>query len=308
MRLLRSVTAVIAAVFLAAACSASPPGASTSARPSSSAGASGGSQPSVFPVIVSSEFGVGPNRGVFAFLDETNRPLADPERTASVGFTGPGGETIQPIELDFVWAIEDERGVYVGEVDFPVAGAWTARFETAAPGGETERMEFGFDVKEDTAVLRPGEAAPSVDTPTADDVDGELGRLSTDANPVPSFYETSVADALAAGEPFVLAFATPKFCATAQCGPTLDRLKPIAEANPEVTFINVEPYQLEVVEGQLQPVLDANGQLQAVDAVREFGLLSEPYLFVVDGSGTITASFEAIFAEEEIEAALADLG
>ena len=37
----------------------------------------------------------------------------------------------------------------------------------------------------------------------------------------------------------------PKFCTSQQCGPTLDQFKPIAAANPDVTFINVEPYQLE---------------------------------------------------------------
>ena len=50
---------------------------------------------------------------------------------------------------------------------------------------------------------------------------------------------------LAAHEPFVLVFATPKFCKTAQCGPTLDRIKPFAARYPTVTFINVEPYKLE---------------------------------------------------------------
>ena len=63
--------------------------------------------------------------------------------------------------------------------------------------------------------------------------------------PDPAFYQTSVADALAAHKPFILVFATPKFCTSQQCGPTLDQFKPIAAANPGVTFINVEPYQLE---------------------------------------------------------------
>jgi hypothetical protein len=306
MRLLRSLAAIAAVVLVAAACGGANPSSGTPGASPSSSGAGG---PSVLPVPVSSELGVGVNRMVFGFIDAaTNRPVGDPGRTVSAEFTGPGGETIEPIELDFVWAIEDERGVYVGEVDFPTAGEWTALFETAAASSAPERLRFTFDVREDTSVLRPGEAAPSVDTPTADDVGGDLARLSTDTEPVPAFYETSVADALAAGEPFVLAFATPKFCATAQCGPTLDRLKPIAEAHPEITFINVEPYELEFADGQLQPVTEGDpAQLKAVPAVREFGLLSEPYIFVVDGSGTITASFEAIFAEEEIEAALAAL-
>ena len=85
-----------------------------------------------------------------------------------------------------------------------------------------------------------------------------MTKISTDTNPDPAFYKTSVADAIAEKKPFILVFATPKFCKSAQCGPTLDQLKPIAAANPGVTFINVEPYELKLVDGQLQPVLDAN--------------------------------------------------
>ena len=50
---------------------------------------------------------------------------------------------------------------------------------------------------------------------------------------------------------------------------------------PSVTFINVEPYQLQTVDGQLQPVLDANGQLQATDVDRRVG----PLLRAVDLRG-----------------------
>ena len=91
----------------------------------------------------------------------------------------------------------------------------------------------------------------SADRPRLEDADARptsaatSRSISTDAKPDPAFYQTSVADALAAHKPFLLVFATPKFCASAQCGPTLEQIKPIAAAHPEVTFINVEPYQLE---------------------------------------------------------------
>ena len=130
--------------------------------------------------------------------------------------------------------------------------------------------------------IKIGAKAPASKTPTAADVGGDLTKISTDTNPDPAFYKTSVADALAAHKPFMLVFATPKFCTSKQCGPTLDQFKPIAEANPDVTFINVEPYQLKVVDGALQPVLDANDQLQATDITNEWGLLSEPWIFAVD--------------------------
>ena len=106
-----------------------------------------------------------------------------------------------------------------------------------------------------STVVAIGDPAPSVDTPTLADVGGDVSKISTDDQPVDAFYETSIADALTAKKPFVVVFATPAFCKTAQCGPTLDRVKPIAAAHPGVTFINVEPYQLQLVDGQLQPVL-----------------------------------------------------
>ncbi len=37
-----------------------------------------------------------------------------------------------------------------------------------------------------------------------------------------------------------------------------------------MAFINVEPYKLQFTEGRLQPVLDANNQLQPVDAVNQW--------------------------------------
>ena len=49
----------------------------------------------------------------------------------------------------------------------------------------------------------------------------------------------------------MLVFATPKFCTSAQCGPTLDKIKPFAAQYPGVTFINVEPYKLKLVDGVL---------------------------------------------------------
>jgi hypothetical protein len=195
-------------------------------------------------------------------------------------------------------------GVYVTHADFPVAGAWTAVFSTAAAGSPEESIPFSFDVLADTSVVRVGEKAPSVVTPTLGDVGGSANRISTDASPQPSFYETSVAEALAAHEPFVLVFATPKFCQTATCGPTLDKVKAVAAAHPGVTFINVEPYKLTVVDGQLQPDLSDTGQLQTVPATDAYGLLSEPYVFVVGGDGVVKASFELIFTPEEIDAAL----
>jgi hypothetical protein len=295
---------VVLVVLVACGQTAAP---TSSAAPVAS-GASGRPQPSVLPAFVSSELAVGPNRFLFSFVDPiTNVHVGSPDRTASVAFTGPAGQVIAATPGTFVWAIAGVSGVYVAPVDFPAAGDWLADFTTAAPGKPEERIGFQFQVLGKKHVIVPGDKAPSVDTPTLLSVGGDVAKISTDPKPDKKFYETSISGALAAHKPFVLIFATPKFCQTSTCGPTLDKLKPVAASHPGVTFINVEPYKLADDHGQLQPVLDAGGNLQTVPASDAYGLLSEPYVFIVGGDGIVKAGYELIFTPDEIDKELAGL-
>jgi hypothetical protein len=115
-----------------------------------------------------------------------------------------------------------------------------------------------------------------------------------------------VKEALADRQPFVLVFATPAFCRTRTCGPALDIVKTAArKVGSKVAFIHVEPYQLQVVDGALQPVFDEQGQLQVVPSVNEWGLRTEPYVFVVDANGHVAAKFEGVAGEDELLDAIA---
>jgi hypothetical protein len=297
------VAALVAALTIAvAACSsaASPTPIPDASFPT----ASGSGDPGILPIPVTSFFRVGENRVIFGLLDSTGqKAIATPDRTLSIGYHGPTGEAIAPAPQSFIWAVEGVNGVYVGHATFPAAGDWTADFTTAAPGAPDLALTFSFKVLDRSPVVSVGDAAPSVKTPTLADVGGDVAKISSDATPVKRFYEASEADALAAKKPFVLIFATPKFCQTATCGPTLDRLKPVAAAHPELTFINVEPYKLEYTNGALQPVL-TGADLTPVDATTAFKLTTEPYVFVVGAAGKVSATFELVFSPDEIEAAI----
>lgn len=302
---------LIAAALVLAACttgSAATPAAS-GATSGSSPDAAASSDPgaaSVLPVIITSEQVVGENRILFSFVDPTSlRPVATPDRTALVRFWPDAKGEAEAVSGAgrFLWAIPDVTGVYVTTVDFAEAGPWTAEFTTAVPGEPDEVVRFGFDVKETGFAKRPGDQAPSVVTPTLADVGGDAHRISTDTAPDARFYETSVDEALAQGEPFVLVFATPLLCTSSMCGPLLEQTKAVAATHPDVTVINVEPYQLAWTDGRLQPVLDADGQLQPVEAVEAYGILSEPWIYVVEGDGTIATYFEGVVAEDELAAA-----
>ncbi|HXG25312.1 MAG TPA: hypothetical protein VNL94_00450 [Candidatus Binatia bacterium] len=264
--------------------------------------------PTLFPVLIANtgELTCGRNRVLFTLVDKDNRPVGAPDRTASISVYNLGRDAETPIATadgEFVWAIEGERGIYVAYVDLPEAGLYGAEIVTAQGSAQPERIRLTFQVQASSPLIKVGQPAPASTNPTLDDVGGDVARISTDTNPEPKLYETTPAAALEANEPFLLAFATPKFCQTAQCGPTLDRLKPFVSRYPTVRFINVEPYELEFENGSLQVVLD-NQQLVPVEAVGQWGLSSEPWIFVVDREGIVRGSFGLIFSDEELTAAL----
>jgi len=264
--------------------------------------------PTIFPLLIGPTIATcGQNRVLFTFLDPDGRPVGAPDRTARVAFFDLGRDSKSPfatVDATFIWAIENDRGIYATNVAFPEAGTYGAEFTTAAAGGAPLTLRLNFEVQPSTPVVRVGDAAPSTKTPTLADVGGDVAKISTDASPDPALYKTSVDQALAAHQPFVLIFATPKFCASAQCGPTLDRIKPFVARYPTVTFINVEPYRLKLVDGVLQADTDAQGQLQTTQPADDWHLLSEPNVYVVDGNGIVTANFELIFSDAELTAAL----
>ena len=102
----------------------------------------------------------------------------------------------------------------------------------------------------------------------------------------------------------MLVFATPAFCTSKVCGPTLDSMKAVAKSKPGITFINVEPYKMTFTNGRLQPVLDANQYLQATDVTNAWGLQTEPWIFLVDKDGIIRGSWSTIVDAADLTAAI----
>ena len=259
----------------------------------------------IIPVLASSEKVVGKSRLVFSLIDQTNQPVASPDIHLQMAFFDLCASATTPTETmtpTFAWGIVGQRGFYIATPTFTAAGTWgVAISATDATGKQTTaRMQFSVDASGSTPAI--GDAAPSVRTPTLADVGGDVTKISSDPKPDPSFYAESVDQALAAREPFVLAFATPAFCKSAECGPTLDTVKAVVKANP-IRAINVEPYQLTWTNGRLQPVL-ANGDFVTVEATNVYGIPTEPWIFVIGASGKIVASFEAVVAPDELAAAI----
>jgi hypothetical protein len=316
-----AVAAAIAALILAACVGADPGGPATSPAPPATGAAADGCDTTnlpgwprpgqvttsgIIPVLASSERLVGESRLLFALVDDENRPIANEDLQVEIGFFDLCADPATPTEVlapTFAWGITGLTGFYAVTPTFDRPGTWGAAVAVVDPAtGEATGAKLQFTVAEDGTTPRVGEPAPAVRTPTLADVGGDVRRISTDPQPEPSFYEMSLDEALAAGEPFLLGFVTPAFCTSAQCGPTIDVVKGAVEQAP-IRVVAVEPYELLYEDGRLKPVY-RDGSFVPVEAAEVYGIPTEPWMFVVDASGTITSSFEAVVGEQELADAI----
>ena len=240
-------------------------------------------------VVAASDLGVGQDRFAFALLDRHGAPIADAD--ASVTFYHLDGEVARPVAeaaaTYYPGAIEG-AGLYVVNTEFDRPGPWGAQIQAALPDGspvQTQRIRF--EVSEDPAAPAVGERVPETKNPTLDDA--SLEEITSDPDPDSAFYSMTVDEAVASGQPTVVVFATPAYCASRICGPVLDEVKSVAaDWSDAVNFIHIEVYEtFEPLE--LSPLMD------------QWGLTTEPWVFVIDEEGRVAARLEGNVTAAELE-------
>lgn len=235
--------------------------------------------------------GTGEQRILIAVTDlPTGEMVATPDITPVAVLRDDIGSPLGEYEGEFVWTIPDVVGVYAFYVEIPGPATYQLTIDAGDLG---EWPPIGFVAAEDPAQVAVGEQAPRSDTRTLDDA--ALEDLTSDPSPDESFYEMTVAEAVESG-PSVLVFATPAWCTSQSCGPMLDQVQELVPEYPGLNYVHVEVYENIHVTDPLD--------LVAVPAVTEWGLPSEPWLYVTDSDGTVTAAFEGAVSDAELRAAL----
>ena len=265
--------------------------------------------PDFLPVVVSSLITTGQVRFLYNVLDESYRQVAAQDVPSRVDFYAIERDPTTPYaSADAAYLSSGlGRGLYRADVDFDCIGEWGAEVSVQATDGSwtTERLRFAVNPLGDTPAI--GGAAPRSDSLTASTLE-EAARISTDLNPYLRAYDKTVAETVDSGRPSLVFFATPAFCQTGYCGPTVELVKSVArEHEGALEFVNVEPYELHMTEAGLQPRLTDEGQLQPVAAALEWGIPVEPYLFLLDAEGDVFARFEGIVGGDELRAAVEDV-
>jgi hypothetical protein len=136
-----------------------------------------------------------------------------------------------------------------------------------------------------------GTPAPRSRNLVASDV-SDLRTIDSSEPPDPRLHQTRIADAIAQGKPQVIVFATPRYCTSRVCGPVVDVVRTLIPSYADrVVFIHQEIWQ-------------AGFPLTFSPTVEEWNLRSEPWIFIVDGQGTVRARFEGLTTRRELETAL----
>jgi hypothetical protein len=175
--------------------------------------------------------------------------------------------------------------VYSTELNLPREGEWKMAAILKEDGELKGTPLPGVAVGEFTRVPKPGQRAPVIHTPTAQDVGGELSKITT-RRPPESQNKVDYAEALGK-EPIVLLFATPEFCQSRVCGPVVDVAEQAKhEYGDKAAFIHMEIYN------DNDPAKGVRPQ------ARKFHLPSEPYLFAIDRDGVVAGTVEGAFGLE----------
>lgn len=235
--------------------------------------------------------GTGAQRILVAIIDRSSGVLvSEPDVTPTAVLRDEIGSPLGEYEGRFVWTIPDARGLYAFNVDVP----GPATYQLDIDAGELGNLSpIGFTAADDPAQVAVGESAPLSESRTLEDA--PIEDLTSDPTPVESYYQMTVAEAVESG-PSVLVFATPAWCTSQSCGPLLDQVQEIESEFPDLNYVHVEIYENIHVTNRDALVL--------VPTVEEWGLPSEPWLYVTDDGGTVTAAFEGAVSEAELRGAL----
>lgn len=249
-------------------------------------------------IFATSDYAVGNQRLAFLLVNKKGQVLEGGTARVSIARGGLSGRPFAQRTARFERTGAPNTDT-AGE-DFELGGTFVVNIDFKQPGRygllvEPESGPFqGFalvDVKKLSASPPLGTKAPSSNNPTL--VDAPAAKITTARPPDVELLRYSIRDSVESKRPFVVVFATPAFCETRACGPSVEVVDAVrARIGDRVRFIHIEVYE------QNDPKRGVNQWM------REWNLPTEPWIFVVDGEGTIRAKFEGLTSVRELEAAV----
>ena len=239
------------------------------------------------------DFAPGRVRLSFLVIDDEGRVVTRPSARVWVARgleQEPFAETTASAEKIGVEGSEegDADEIFVTHLELDEPGKYWVLAEPV--GGRKIQAIGNVVVAEKSAAPAVGDKAVASETPTIESTGGDFAALTTQKPPDRGLLRHSVADSLAEKVPFVLTFATPRYCTSRTCGPVVDVVDAVRAKYEQqgVRFIHVEIY-----EGN-DPANEYNQWVQ------EWRLPSEPFTFLVGADGLVKERFEGTLSVREL--------
>ncbi len=260
--------------------------------------------PAYSGTIITTDMAVGVNRMLFGVTDREGMPIIGDSADVGVYFLVPRAdarELTKEVTANFISWPTVIGGVFGAEVDIPLGGVYELDIRYTSSDGVEVFAQTSFLVKDESETPSVGSPAPASVTHTLADAE-DISHITSSPEPDPELYQLSIDEALTQDKPLVIVFATPAFCVSATCGPQVGELTKVkAIVGDRANFIHVEVYE--------DPHLIENQRPTSglVPAVKEWGLPTEPWVFIVDKEGLVSAKFEQFTTAGEIEAKLLEI-
>lgn len=252
-------------------------------------------------LLASTDLAVGVNRVVFALVASGSGPVRQQDGVrVQTFYLAPAGQEgpMETVAATYREWGDTGRGAYTVQTEFDRPGDWGLGVSVQESSGAVSSASARVSVRDRSLTPALGVPAPLTESKTLSST-SDMAELTTDPQPDTDLYRLSIAEAIASGEPLVVAFSTPAYCTTATCGPQLEVVKRLSDRYADrANFVHVEVYDNpHEIQGDL-----SNARI--APAVTEWGLPSEPWTFVIDADGMVAAKFEGFTTSEELEEVL----
>src|SRR6266545_3175763 len=180
------------------------------------------------------------------------------------------------------------RGVYEAEnVTFDAPGVWLVLVTADIAGAGIQRARKAFLVEAAPALPAPGQPALRTENLTIH------SRASIDGSiPDRNLHEWTIAEAIAEHRPALVVFATPLYCISRFCGPVTDAVEQLSHKYADrAVFIHVEIWR-----NHNKQVINK----AAADWLYRNDDLTEPWLYLIGGNGTILDRWSSLFDIHEV--------
>lgn len=242
----------------------------------------------------------------FSYLgtqEQPAAPAAGPSAPAS--FLPTPGTPDEPGSSATLTPPSQGRGVYqADEVTFDRAGIWQVDLTAEVASEGTRTASASFEVVKEPVLPYPGQRALRTENLTIGAKDAPAGAIDSraangDPVPDPQLHAWTIADAIAQRLPVLVTFATPVYCTSRFCGPTVDEIASLEHTyRDRAAFIHIEIWR------------DFQGKVinqAAADWLYRDDTLTEPWTYLIGSNGRILDRWGALFDPGEVSAELSKL-